>query len=395
MKKRFALVMSLIIFIAAIAALRSLRSDIVTEPAELTTLENSVHTNGFIVRDEVMYYATGTGTPYFSASEGERITKDSQVAIIFEGKVDSASIKELSVIDAKLKRAYDAEKRGLSHRSDTGSIENDIMTRVNGIYDIAEDDNVRLAAQEHEAIDSLRTTGEYNNDTGALRLEDEKWRAIQNIGSSKKEIYSEISGVFSTYLDGLESVLAPDRIEQYSPSYIRGLPDAKNEEADMSHVETGDPICKVMNNHVWYTLAALNAGEAEKCSKNTRVKIRFNNMTNAEVEGVIDYISDADENGDKVVLIRCSTYVESVFSYRRVDVDIIFDSYTGYKVPVSAIRAGDGKPYVYGQAGNSNFACSINVLYTDSESGYSIVESTEDAKNKLSRADRIIISNIE
>lgn len=395
MKKRFAVITVVIIFIAVIAALRSLKSDVITEPAELTTLENSVHTNGFIVRDETMYYATGTGTPYFSASEGDRITKDSQVAVIFEGKVDSNSIKELSVIDAKLKRAYEAEQNGLTHRSDTGSIENDIMTRVNEIYDFAEDDNVRMAAQEHEAIDSLRTTGEYNNDTGAARLEDEKWRAIQSIGSSRKEIYSEISGVFSTYLDGLESVLVPDRIEQYSPSYINGLPDAKNEETDMGHVETGDPICKVMNNHVWYTLAALNADEAEKCSENTNVKLRFNNMANTEVDGIIDYISDADENGDRLVLIRCSTYVESVFSYRRADVDIIFDSYTGYKVPVNAIRAGNGEPYVYGQAGNSSFICKVKVLYTDSESEYSIVESTEDAKNKLSRADRIIISDIE
>ncbi|MDO5398327.1 MAG: HlyD family efflux transporter periplasmic adaptor subunit [bacterium] len=395
MKKRFALIVAVIIFIAAIAALRSVKSDIVTEPAELTTLENSVHTNGFIVRDETMYYATGTGTPYFGASEGERISKDSQVAVIFEGKVDSDSIKELSVIDAKLKRAYEAEQNGLTHRSDTGSIENDIMMRVNEIYGFAEDDNVRMAAQQHEAIDSLRTNGEYNNDTGATRLEDEKWRTIQSIGSGRKEIYSEISGVFSTYLDGLEPVLVPDRIEQYTPSYIRGLPDAENEEADLNHVETGDPICKVMNNHVWYALAALNSDEAEKCSKNTSVKLRFNNMADAEVEGIIDYISDADENGDRLVLIRCSTYVESVFSYRRADMDIIFDSYTGYKVPVNAIRAGDGNPYVYGQAGSSSFKCEVKVLYTDSGSEYSIIESTEEAKNKLSRAERIIISDIE
>lgn len=395
MKKQFAVIMAVIIFIAAIAALRSVQSDIVTEPAELTTLENSIHTNGFIVRDETMYYATGTGTPYFGASEGDRIAKDSQVAVIFEGKVDPNSIKELSVIDAKLKRAYAAQQNGITHRSDTGSIENDVATRVNELYSCAEDDNVRLAAQEHEAIDSLRTTGEYNNDTGAARLEDEKWRAIQNIGSSRKEIYSEISGVFSTYLDGLESVLTPDRIEQYTPSYIRGLPEVKNEETDSSHVETGDPICKVMNNHVWYTLAALNANEAEKCSKNTSVKLRFNNMADAEVEGIIDYISDADENGDRLVLIRCSTYVESVFSYRRADVDIIFERYTGYKVPVNAIRAGDGQPYVYGQAGSSNFKCEVKVLYTDTESEYSIVESTEEARNKLSRAERIVISDIE
>lgn len=395
MKKRLAMIAVAVILVIAAAAIRHANSDIITEPAELTTLENSIHTDGFIVRDETMYYATGTGTPYFSASEGERISKDSQAAIIFEGKVDSDAIKQLSVIDAKLERAYESENSGILHRSDNGSIENDIMTRVSSIYAYAEEDNVRMIAQEHEAIDSLRENGEYSNDTGAARLEDEKWNLIQSIGSGRKEIYSEISGVFSTYLDGLESVLIPDRIEQYSPSYISGLADAKQEETDTSHVEVGDPICKVMNNHVWYMLAAIDAEEAEQCEKGKGVRLRFNNMANAEVEGVIDYISEADEKGSRLILIRCSTYVESVFSYRRADVDIIFDSHTGYKVPVNAIRVDGDKHYVYGQAGSSNFKCEVNVVYTDSESKYSIIESTEEAKNKLSRAERIIISDIE
>lgn len=395
MKKRFAMITVAVILIIAAVALRRANSDIITEPAELTTLENSIHTDGFIVRDETMYYATGTGTPYFSVSEGERISKDSQVSIIFEGNVDPDAIKRLSVIDAKLERAYESENSGILHRSDSGSIENDIMTRVNSIYDYAEEGNIRQVAQEHEAIDSLRETGEYSNDTGAARLEDEKWNLIQSIGSGRKEIYSEISGVFSTYLDGLESVLIPERIEQYSTSYIRGLADAKQEETDKTHVEIGDPICKVMNNHVWYTLVVVDAEKAEQCEKGRGVRLRFNNMANAEVDGVIDYLSEADENGGKLVLIRCSTYVESVFSYRRADVDIIFDSHTGYKVPINAIRVDGDKHYVYGQAGSSNFKCEVNVVYTDSDSKYSIIESTEEAKNKLSRAERIIVSDIE
>ena len=395
MKKRYAIITVVAILIIMVIAIYRTSSNVVTVPAEITTIENKVNTKGFIVRDEVMYYATASGTAYFGAVEGERVSKDSQIATIFEGKVSDSAIKELSVIDTKLRRAREDEGRSILHRSDTGSIENDILSHVNELYDYAEKDDIEKIAEVHNAVDSLRTTGEYNVDTGVGQLEDEKWEALEKIDKGRKEIYTEISGVFSTYLDGLESVLAPQRIEQYNPDYIKGLSVGENRETDSTKVETGDPICKIMNNHVWYTLVVLTGDSAAECEMGKSVRLRFRNMADAEVDGVIDYVSDLDESGDRLVRIRCSTYVESVFSYREADVDIIFKSYTGCKVPVNAIRAGEDKKFVIGQAGTSNFNCDINILYTDRDGEYSIVESTDNAVNKLSKAERIVVSDIK
>lgn len=395
MKKRYTIISVIVIFVIAVAALFHASPKIVTVPAEVATVENKASASGFIVRDETMYYATADGTPYYDASEGERIPKDSRIAIIFEGDVDSDLIKQLSVIDAKLDRAKENEAEGLVHKSDTGSVENDIMNQINDIYQYAEENSVRKIAGAHEAIDAFRTTGEYNSEAQRDNLENEKWLAIQNIGSGRKEIYAGLSGVFSTYLDGLESVLTPSRIEQYSPSYIKQLANLKQEETSTSYVQTGDPICKVMNNHVWYTLVPLSADDGKKCEKGAAVTLRFNNMAGSEAKGIIDYVSEPDENGDVLVMVRCSTYIESVFSYRRADIDIIFESYTGYKVPVNAIRTDPEKQYVYGRSGNSSFMCKINVVYTDMDGQYAIIESAEDAQNKLSKAGEIVLSDIE
>lgn len=393
MKKNIMIILVAVIFIIAVFAIHHANNAVPTEEAVLTTFENSVSTEGFIVRDEITYYATAAGTPYFNVPEGNRVSRDALIATIFEGDVDLDKIKELSLIDIKLNRAYDEERDSILHTSDAASLEGDIMSRVSEIYEYASENDIQKITEVRDAINSLRSTGQYSTEIRTGYLEEEKRNAESRIGYPKKEIYTELSGVFSTYIDGLESVLQPERIEQYTPSYIRNLKTEGPHYTNTSSVETGDPICKVMNNHVWYVLAAVHKDRLAEFREGKSLNFRFKNMANAEEEGVIDYISEPDDDGYVLVLLRCSSYLESVFSYRKADVDIIFKSYTGYKVPTHAVRTSDSGYKVVAQSGAKRFDCDVDVLYTDNDLGYSIVQSTQDSENKLSNAERIVVGD--
>ncbi len=394
MKKYISIIIVAIVFVLVFFGLSIANNGVLTEKAELTTIEDSVSADGFIVRDETTYYARCDGTAYFNANEGSRVSKDALVATVYKGSVDEESLKELSLIDTKLYAAYSEAGRSVLHRSDSGSLENDIMSRVAEVYEYAEENDIAQIVETRKAINALRKDGEYNSTDEIGALEEQKRMAEGKIGFEKTEIYTEISGVFSTYLDGLESVLQPERIEQYTPEYIKGLTLEDREDSYGMKVKTGDPICKVMNNHVWYTLAVVNKDEAEDCVEGKSVQLRFRNMADAQVKGTIDYVSEPDAENNVLVLVRCSTYLESIFSYRQAEVDIIFKSYTGYKVPTHAIRAYDNSKYkVVAQAGAQTFECEIEVVYTDPEKGYSIIRSAEQARNKLSKAERIVIGD--
>lgn len=394
MKKYISIIIVAVLFVIVCLAMTIANGGVLTEKAVRTTLENSVSANGFIVRDETTYYARNDGTAYFNAAEGNRVSRDALVATVYKGSVDEESLKELAMIDTKLNAAYREAGKSVLHRSDSGSLENDIMSRVSGIYDYAEENDIEQIVETRKAINALREDGEYNSDDGIGELEEQKRMAESKIGLEKTEVYTEISGVFSTYLDGLESVLQPERIEQYTPAYISGLKLAERNDSYGMEVKTGDPICKVMNNHIWYTLAVINKDNAKDCTEGKSVTLRFKNMANAEVKGTIDYVSEPDADNNMLVLIRCSTYVESVFSYREAEIDIIFKSYTGYKVPTHAIRAYDNSKYkVVAQAGAQTFECEVEVLYSDTQNGYSIIESADGARNKLSKAERFVIGD--
>ena len=90
--------------------------------------------------------------------------------------------------------------------------------------------------------------------------------------------------------------------------------------------------------------------------------------------------------------VKCPTYLESAFSYRLVDVDLIFESYEGYKVPIQSVRTeDDGSKKVIGIKENREHDCYCDVLFTNTDAGYAIIESTDTAENKLSQMERLVV----
>ena len=114
-------------------------------------------------------------------------------------------------------------------------------------------------------------------------------------------------------------------------------------------------------------------------------------MANSETTGTIYSISEPDENNRVLLMIKFTQYLEGAFAYRDADVDIIFNRYTGYKVPIQAIRTENGKHSVIAAAGNKQYKCECDILYTDKEDNTVIIASTDTAQNKISKMDTIII----
>ncbi len=65
-------------------------------------------------------------------------------------------------------------------------------------------------------------------------------------------------------------------------------------------------------------------------------------MADAVVRGSINSVSSR-RNGRVILTVKCPTYLESAFSYRLVDVDLIFESYraTKYRYSLSERKTTD------------------------------------------------------
>ncbi len=391
MKKFFAIVLGIAIIAMVGYGVNYALTPLYTQRLQYVTQEDSINTNGFIIRDEWVMYSRSSGTVYHSVSEGERVAKDSRIGLLFYGDVAEDSIKELAVVDNKIKKAS-AETGDYSVESmDSTTIENNIYRRENRIIDAAAENDIISINQYKNDINSLRKSNELASGDSLAEFENQKNQILGSVGVANEDITAQIAGVFTKYVDGYETLLVPDDIGNYDIAYFESLSQSPQTEKIGTRVEAGGAAFKIVNNHVWYVMMSIPSDTMKKHETGDSVKLRFNNMANAVVKGAISAVSE-ESDGRMLVTVKCPQYLESALSYRFVDVDLIFDSHDGYKVPSHAIRTDDdGKQKVIGINSNREYECYCDVLFADADGAYVIIDSAEGAENKLSQMDRIVV----
>lgn len=391
MKKFFIVVLSVAIAAMAGYGINYALSPVKTHKLKYITQENSINTNGFIVRDEWVMYTRSSGTVYHSVTEGSRVPKDSNIGSLFYGDVSEDSIKELKVVDNKIKKAETDESGHALSDLDSTTVESSIYRRENDIITASQNNDILSISRYKRDINSLRESNELSAAGTLAVLGSQKEQILSTIGVMKEDIYAQISGVFTAYVDGYETSLVPSEIENYDVAYFESLSQSPKIRKISSKVDAGGEVCKIVNNHVWYVMMNIPADTMNGRSVGDSVKMRFNNMADALVSGSVSNVSE-EQNGRVVVTMKCPEYLESAFSYRLVDVDLIFESFNGYKIPVHALRTEeDGKQKVIGINGSRQYDCYCDVLFTNTDGGYVIVDTAEGASNKLSQMDRIVV----
>ena len=391
MKKFFIIVICIAIAAMVGYGIKYAVTPINTQKLSYIMQENAINTNGFIIRDEWVMYSRSAGTAYHSVAEGERVSKDSTIGSLFYGDVSDDSIKELTVVDNKIKKTKTEKSEESISTLDSNTLENNIYERENDIIDAAQDNDILSIAKYKKDINSLRQSNQLAADNTEQELENQREQILNSIGVNKEDIYAQISGVFTTYVDGYETELVPNDIENYDVSYFESLSQSPKIQKIDNKINAGGAVCKIVNNHVWYVMMDIPSDTIEGREVGDNVKLRFNNMADAVVKGSINSVS-AEENGRVILTVKCPTYLESAFSYRLVDVDLIFESYEGYKVPIQSVRTEvDGSKKVIGIKENREHDCYCDVLFTNTDAGYAIIESTDNAENKLSQMERIVV----
>ena len=381
-----------IVFVLAVAgyALHYAVSPLSMADLKEETAENSIKDrDAYIIREEHLFYSGLDGTVYNNISDGSRVAKDSVISTVFSGSIGADKLKELRTIDKKIRIQSQKDSSSVYSITDA-DVENTVNSILLDIPALKDKNDVSAVAAAKEDINSIRNGTRVSDEDKINELLDQKQRIYDGISQEHNDVVTDISGIFTTYIDGLEESLVPDDIESYSADYLRSLPKAASAHLSEKQASAGDAICKVMNNLIWYVTICLPTDSMENHKVGDSVKVRFNSIAGDMAEGTVFHIGE-DEGGTTLVTVKCSTYLESAFSYRYANVDLIFESYSGYSVPVSAIRTDDnGNKYILCMSGTREYKCMCSVLYTDLDRGISIVNSTEDAQYKIKSMERII-----
>ena len=135
-------------------------------------------------------------------------------------------------------------------------------------------------------------------------------------------------GIFSSLVDGYETVLTPDMLEDMTCQDYRDLPAATS---------GGGSVGKMIYGTEWYYVTLMRTDDMGSLKVGDSVTLRFQTGLDRDLTMTVERISDED-SGQRLVVFSSSRYLNLTTLLRHQNAQIIFDSYTGIRVPRSAVR---------------------------------------------------------
>lgn len=390
MKKSISFILIGVICFCIFYGIRYVENPVDVQTAISEVYENKIETQGYIVRSEQVYNAPTSGTVYHYIQEGTRVGKNKALSTVYTGEVSESTLVELNNINNRIAELQNSAGE-TSYMAGGVNSEEDIENIKNNIIKAKEKHNIEKIAQYKAQISSIVTGTIQNAPSDSIEgLMRKKNELEGSLKSFKNDIYSQMSGVFSRNVDSLESILTPKSVMTYKIADFEGLGNAVKEY--QATAGAGQPVCKVVNNHIWYVMMTVDRETSQELKIGRKVKMRFDELPGIEADAMIEYISTEDSSTDKnVMVVKCEQYKEGAFSLRFSKIELILESYEGYRIPVSALRVNEGEKGVLVKNAGVQIFKPCNVIYTDIAGETVIIAPASGTQNMLREYDNIVL----
>lgn len=313
---------------------------------------------GYVVRDEQLLTAS---QPIVipALSEGERVGAGQTVAVAYHSEdafQRQAEIQNLQQQIRQLTYATDATLSPLNLGAQIdgllvryavqtagGSTDPDLSDRLKGLLVRSDTGDDALASLEAER--------------NALEAELSRLTAEESGGTA---LSAGAAGYFSGAADGYESVLTPEALETMDLAAYQALPGA---------AEPVDPQAygRLILSDRWYFVTALPTEQLGEAAVGDTVRLTFAQNPQEEMALQIQRIVSGDGETSLLVLSGDS-HLPSVTLLRRQACTLIFETYSGLRVPKEALHVDEeGNTGVYILEGAVARWKPVEILYASSD----------------------------
>lgn len=285
-------------------------------------------TVGYIIREEkVIKDEENTNGIYTIAAEGQKVAKNEYIFGYY--KEDEKEItNKINELDYQIQKRLEEIKYKPS--ADIKVIENQIEEKINQINKL---NNFQEIQEYKYSIDTLiekkiNYIGELTEDSDIKKLINERNQYEKRLNNGVTYKKSEISGIVSYRVDGLEEELSPSKFDELTSDKLENL-----ELKTGQTVASSDECGKIIDNFRCYIAVIMDQEMKEKAKVGNSVIIRISNVE--EVDAKIIQINE--ESGNNVVIFELNQMDSTLINHRKVAIDVIWWKKSGYKIPNQAI----------------------------------------------------------
>lgn len=378
------------ILLAAIAAyfgynvVSSLYAPLMTATVTPYEAGAGYYASGFVVREEELLYSQ-YGTTVLSCVEGAHVAANDTVATGYrseDAKTRQTRIDELSGQIEQLQYAWSA----VSSVYDQAALDADIagdLAQLSRYLALRDMNSVSDLSPELKGL-ILRRTGS-DSDSGSLQARISTLQAeletleAQSAGDTSA-ILAGKAGTFSAAVDGYESVLTPERLMEMTVAEFGSV---QPDETD------ANAIGRLVTSATWYYACVVPASELSGVEEGDRATLTFARDYYQPVTMRVARLG-GNEAGSRLLVLSSDRALQNVTLLRQQSAEIVFTSYSGLRVPKSAVRVENGQTGVYILEGTLAKWKPITILHDTGES-YVVTLDTS-STNNLWPGDELIIN---
>ncbi len=361
----------LLLFIIVVTIFIVFGSKILSTPLNIYTIEKGSisyeeMTSGYILRDETVLKGENAENGLVQiVSENERVAKDDNVFRYYSSGEEEL-LNKISEIDKQINQEIETSQIHILESSDITSLKGQIETTVKKMYKVNEVQKINEFKKKLDEIIKQKTKLSADNSPEGSKVRellDQRVQYENELNSSSEIIKAPLAGLVSYRVDGLEDTLRTDDFEYLTKDLLESFKLKVG-----SVVPQSNNSGKIIDNYYCYIATFMTTERSSSCKVGDSVKIRLSNSGDILSAKIVFTKDDAD---GKIIVLEIKNDVESLVQYRRVSFDMIWWSFSGFKVPNSYVFTENDINYI--SKINAGFGEKIPVKVERQNETYSII----------------------
>ena len=336
-----------------------------TETALEKTVNNSLFTTGFFVREEEYIVNSASGTVIPVAQDGKKVSSGDTVAVAFGSDASVEAYMRTQLLKAELERYTKLNSITPSSGIDADALDSSIGSAISDLVDKIDANDIGNLSSDYAALRDAVTKkqlilGENINFQDIIDGINNELELLEGRKLDHETINATGSGYYIANVDGYENAFDYKEVKNILPEQVDAL--LSGERAQVAD----DVMGKLVTGFNWYIVCKLEIEDIAELEVNSFVTVDFpySSTEALKAQVVAVNVSGADT---AAVVLRCNVMNEELANMRIEDIEIIFNSVTGFRVPANAVREVDGVKGVYILRSNSVTFREINIVWTSDE----------------------------
>ncbi|MGN1404565.1 MAG: HlyD family efflux transporter periplasmic adaptor subunit [Ruminococcus sp.] len=316
-----------------------------TETAIRATADESKLFEGVYVRDETVLTYSGTGAVSYQVPDGGKVAVGDVIAEIYPDEASIEQKQQIAALQEKLDVLERISNPGTLAEAQPADLSRQISQYYREIVQKRDQSDLSAMASAEqkfvEAYSTYQIVVSQGEVSFAQQISD-LTAQIQSLKSAQTQavgtVTSESASYFVSYVDGLESTLSIENLENITPEQIQEITQ-EEKNSSTKQTQSNGVIGKSIARYGWYMVGIIDNKEQKyKVGDTVTLKLL---TSSASTKATIQELRSTGEDGKVMVVLYCETMTSDFVQNRTENVEMILGEYEGIKVPRDAIRFKD------------------------------------------------------